>query len=387
MIESTDRSRTDRRALQSVALQFLVNGLVWASFAPRLTELRDNIDVNITTMGFVLALASFGGLLGSALCERLIARFGTRAMVIAGGVGLIGTLPVIGFAPSALVLAIALSILHFMDVVSDVAMNIQGSRISARRKVPIMNRLHGLWSLGTVLGGLASVYLARQGVSIRTQLIGAPLLFAVVLAFVGPGLLNVDEPPAPPLDGQDRAVSRRSLALILGGLGVLAMTVEIVPMDWASFRLRDDLGESADVAAWGFVAFTTGMLIGRFSGDFIQAKVGNRALQATSPVLAMFGIAIATLINSTSISLIGFVIAGLGVSVLFPHIYDLGAKAAEGGGAALGAMTAGSRVGAFSVPAIVGGLAGTSAFGVGQAMAIVTLPAAAAVILLSRRLN
>ncbi len=387
MTQASDLSQTDRRALQSVALQFLVNGLVWASFAPRLTELRDNIEVNLRTMGFVLASASIGGLLGSALCERLIARFGTRAMVIAGGVGLIATLPVIGFAPSALVLAIAFSFLHFMDVVSDVAMNIQGSRISARRKVPVMNRLHGLWSLGTVVGGLASVYLASRGVSVRAQLIGAPLLFAVVLAFVGPGLLTVDEPPAASTTGNDQAVSRRSLALLLGGLGILAMTVEIVPMDWASFRLRDDLGLSPDVAAWGFVAFTTGMLIGRFSGDFIQAKVGDRALQASSPVLAMVGMLLATLVDSTSASLAGFVVAGLGVSVLFPHIYDMGAKAAEGGGAALGAMTAGSRVGAFSVPAIVGGLAGSSALGVGQAMAIVTIPAAILVILLSRRVS
>lgn len=395
MTDVTDRTANDKRALQSVGLQFLVNGLVWASFAPRLTELRDGIGVNIRTMGLVLASASIGGLLGSAVCGRLITKFGTKAVVIAGGIGLIGTLPFVGFAQSAFGLAIALSVLHFMDVVSDVAMNIQGSRISARRKVPIMNRLHGLWSLGTVVGGLASVFLARQGVSVSDQLIGAPILFAVVLVFVGPGLLSVDEPPAPARENSGRTASggtasggtasRRRVALMLGGLGILAMTVELIPSDWASFRLRDDLGATADVAAWGFVAFTTGMLIGRFAGDFVQAKVGDRALQGGSPVLAIVGIAIAALVDSTSASLAGFVIAGLGVSVLFPYIYDLGAKAAEGGGAALGAMTAGSRVAAFGAPAMVGGLAGTSALGVGAAIATVTIPAAIAVIFLSRQ--
>ena len=387
MTQTRDRQQQDKRALQSVALQFLVNGLVWASFVPRLTELRDNIDVNVRTMGFVLASASIGGLIGSAVCDRLITAFGTKRVVIAGGVGLIVTLPFIGLAPSAIMLAVAIGVLHFMDVVSDVAMNIQGSRISARRKVPIMNRLHGLWSLGTVVGGLVSVYLARTGVSVGDQLLVAPLALALVLAFVAPGLLSVDEPPAPSPDAASRVASRNGLALTLGLLGILAMTVELIPSDWSSFRLRDDLGATPDVAAWGFVAFTTGMLIGRFSGDFIQARIGDRALQSGSPLLAIVGIVVATMFDSTAGSLVGFVLTGLGVSVLFPFIYDIGAKAAEGGGRALGAMTAGSRVAAFVMPAVVGGLAGTAALGVGAAIAIVTLPAAVAIIVLSRRLS
>jgi hypothetical protein len=81
------------------------------------------------------------------------------------------------------------------------------------------------------------------------------------------------------------------------------------------------------------------------------------------------------------------VVTGLGVSVLFPFIYDLGAKAAEGGGAALGAMTAGSRIAAFTAPAAVGAIAGTSTFGIGAAIAIVTLPAAVGVVIASRQLS
>ena len=39
------------------------------------------------------------------------------------------------------------------DVLVDVSMNMQASWLSARRHTPVMNRLHGLWSLGTVVGG------------------------------------------------------------------------------------------------------------------------------------------------------------------------------------------------------------------------------------------
>ena len=334
----------DRRALQSVALQFLINGLVWASFAPRVTELRDNIGADVQQMGFVLAAAAVGGLAGSAMCDRLISTFGTRRVVIVGGVGLIVPLPLIGLATSPVALATALAVLGFADVVSDVAMNIQGSRLSARRRVPVMNRLHGLWSLGTVIGGLFSVWLARSGVSIRTQLLIAPFLFAALLTAVGPGLLNVDEPPQAGPERAHKTTSARRVVLLIGLMGVLATTMEMVPSDWAPFRLRDDLASGPSVAAWGFVSFTTGMFIGRFFGDFVQARIGDRTMQGLSPILSAVGVGVASVVDSAPVVLLGFVVAGLGASVLFPFIYDLGAKAAAGG-KALGAMTAGSLSG------------------------------------------
>ena len=35
----------DRRALQSVAVQFFANGLVYATFIPRLPEIRDRVGI------------------------------------------------------------------------------------------------------------------------------------------------------------------------------------------------------------------------------------------------------------------------------------------------------------------------------------------------------
>ena len=88
----------DRRALQSVSVQFFANGVVYASFIPELPEIRDRVGISIGGLGLVLTLASISGLIGSLLTGRVIARFGTRNVVIVGTILSIGSLPIVGFA-------------------------------------------------------------------------------------------------------------------------------------------------------------------------------------------------------------------------------------------------------------------------------------------------
>ena len=118
--------------------------MVFASFLPRLPELRNRIDVDLDGLGLLLALGVVGGLAASAVCGPLIARIGTRSTMTRGALGLSATLPVVGFAPNRWVFLAALIGLQFCDLLTDVAMNLRGSQLSARRSVPVMNRLHGL---------------------------------------------------------------------------------------------------------------------------------------------------------------------------------------------------------------------------------------------------
>jgi hypothetical protein len=188
-------SRTDRRALRAVAVQFFANGMVYATVIPRLPDIRERVDISIGALGLVLTLGSVASLIGSLLTGRAIARLGSRRVMIYGAVCSIGFLPVIGFSTVPVVLVAALFGLLFFDVFIDVAMNVQGSALSQRRHMPVMNRLHGLWSLGSVAGGVVTVLTLRIGVSTPMHLTGVALLLIGALAFVAPGLLHRDEAP------------------------------------------------------------------------------------------------------------------------------------------------------------------------------------------------
>ena len=363
-----------------MAVQFFANGTVYATVIPRLPDIRERVDISIGTLGLVLTLGSVASLIGSLLAARVIARLGSRRVMIYGAVCSIGFLPVIGFSTGPVLLVAALFGLLFFDVFIDVAMNVQGSALSARRHTPVMNRLHGLWSLGSVTGGVVTVLTLRAGVSTPVHVSAVAVLLIAALVFVAPGLLRSDEASefdeataANSTQPRRRAFGAASLLLAIGG--AMAMTIEITNGDWASFRLGEDLGARPGIAGLAFLTFTTGMTIGRFGGDWMQVRLGSTKLFRLSALISGSGSILATLIPNTGVSIVGFLIAGLGTSVLFPQLYDRAARSPGPPGSGFASMLIGQRGAGLVAPLVVGALADTEALGVGQAMAIVTIPA------------
>jgi len=424
----TTQEQIDRRALRAVAVQFFTNGATIATIVPRLPDLRDRVDISIGTLGVVLTIGSLASLIGSLFAGRVVARLGSRRVLVYGAVFSIGFLPVVGIATSPVVLAIGLFGVLFFDIFIDVAMNLQGSAISARRHTPVMNRLHGLWSLGSVAGGLVTVAALRADVGVAVQFTAVAVVLIVALRFVAAGLLRTADTPPPAEEGwtadhvaaardaglvvatgsteatdptddertsseDDRsAAGDRSAesgapirrwsfaALVLGVGGATAMSIEMTNSDWAAFRLGDDLGATPGVAGLGFVIFGAAMTVGRLSGDWVQVRVGAGTLIRGAAGLALVGALLATLVPNVPVSIAGFLVGGLGTAVLFPQLYDRAARWPGPTGSGFAAMLVGQRGSAVVTPALVGVLADTDALSVGQAMAIVLVPSATLVL-------
>ncbi len=377
---------SENRALASVGAQFWVNGVAIASFIPRLPEIRSRLGIGVDRLGVLLTLGVVGGFAASAVCGRLIDRFGTKRVMTAASLGMVAVVPLLGRATTPAPFVVALAAFQFCDVLVDVPMNLQGAWLSARRRVPVIHRLHGMWSIGTLTGGvIATVAASRVSLDVHLLAVSAALLVAVAL--IVPGLLPVDgagPPSSTPLSGPAEAAGRRRapgraggtrLVVTFGVLGALAIVTEIVPGDWATIRLVDDLGLGPGRAGLGFVAFTAGMVIGRFGGDGVSARLGRRRLSRWAAATSAVGLSVATLSPLSATATGGFLLAGVGAAVVFPGLYELASAAPGRPGHVLGAMTAGIRVGVLATPTAVGALA-AGPLTVGQAMLAVALPAA-----------
>jgi MFS family permease len=391
-------STIDRRALASVAAQFFVNGMLFASFVPRLPEIRDQIDIGNDALGRLLAIGALSGVIGSLIVGRMLERFGTRRLLIYAGVLLCASLPIIGVATVPAVLVLGLAAMSIFDVLVDSAMNLQGSWISGRRTAPVMNRLHGLWSLGTVVGGVGAAQLAGLGVSLQVHLFAVAILLLAVVLIVGSGLLREDEHPTAQPDAVDGIAAGtpgvapisfskrwfRGPLLLFALAGACSIVMELTSSDWAAFRLSDDFGATAGVAGLAYVAFTTGMTVGRFGGDSMLLRFGHRRVADVGIAMTITGLAVASFVPNRWIVMLGYLVAGLGVATQFPKLYDDAAKYPGRPGAGLGALTGGSRVALLVTPILVGTLA-SSRLSVGAATAILTLPAAAGFLVITRR--
>lgn len=375
-------SARDRWALVAVAGQFFVNGAMTASFIARAPQLRDRIGVSVDEFGALLTLAAAFGLLGSAVAGRVIHAASTRRVLQVGAVVMVLSLPLIGGARSPAVWLVGMVAYLFLDVLVDISMNLQGSWLSARRRTGVMNRLHGLWSLGTFAGGLGAVAANAAGLSTLTHLVIVAVVMAGALLVVTRNLLAEDEQqhadaPAPTSPASPSTVSaraRRAPVVLLLLAGMFAVVAEVTGGDWSTFRLTDDLGASAAVGSAAFVTYTVGMTLMRFGGDGLQVRLGRTGLHRLSLAVATVGFAIAALVASVPASLAGFLLVGIGVATFMPKLYDDAARLPGRRGAGLGAMTGGMRIAYLVTPIAVGGLAGTS-LSVGDAIAILTLPA------------
>ncbi|HJQ90873.1 MAG TPA: MFS transporter [Acidimicrobiia bacterium] len=331
-----------------MALLFFVNGVVVGSWLPRLPELRDRLGIDLSALGLTLALGGLGSLIGSSLSGLVVGRFGARRTAVIAGAAVYVVLPLIAVAPVALVLALVLAIIGFIDAQADVGMNAVGVRVEEAVGRSVMTRLHGLWSLGTLIGSGFSALAVLVGIDLGIQL--------VIVSVIGLGTAlyaaRLIPETAPRRREGDRS-GRLALGLMLAG--GLAVFIEGAPFDWSALFLVDVTGTGEALAGTGVIVFTGGMLIGRLAGDHVVDRFGAIPTLYSGIVVSVLACLFVVGLQTVVTSLIGFAVWGLGISVALPVLYKLaGSHRSFGEGSGLAALTVGTRLGFMVAPALIG---------------------------------
>lgn len=368
-----------RKTAVAVAALFFTNGAAFASWAPRIPELADRIGVDLGGLGLTLLMMGVGGLAGTGPAGRLIDRFGSRRVAVAGGIAVSVAVASMGLAQSPIALGLILLVVGASDVTADLGMNAQAVSVQIRGSFAI-NRLHGLWSIGTVVGGSIGAAAAGAGVSIESHLLGVGALTAGVTWASNRGL--IDTRPAPPPESEVHSPVRPMI--LLGLLGLAAAFLEAPGSEWSATFVDDAFASGPATAALGFVAFTAGMTVSRLIGDSIAARWGEaRSFTGSLPVAGV-GWAAVVLAQSPAVAIVGFAVAGLGTGMIFPRLYAAGASGTlVSQGRGLSAMSFGARLGFLLVTPAVG-LAG-SRVGLDVALASIMAPVLIALYVLGQR--
>ena len=148
-----------RRARLAIGVVFLVNGAVFGSWAPHIPLVQERLGLGPALLGAALLAAAVGALVAMLAAGALIARFGSAPVTRASGLLLCAALPLGALAPSLASLVAALALLGAANGVMDVAMNAHGVAVETRLQQPIMSSLHGMFSLGGLLGAGAGALL------------------------------------------------------------------------------------------------------------------------------------------------------------------------------------------------------------------------------------
>ena len=361
---------------------FLLNGVLFANLVPRFPEVRARLDLTNTSLGTAIAAMPAGALLAGLFAPALIRRFGSARTAAGGLVLLAVAVALVPLSGAWLGFAAVMLCAGALDAIVDVSMNAHGFRVQRRYGRSIVNAFHGLWSVGSVIGGLMGSAAAGLEIDLPVHLAISGGIFGtstlVASRFALPGHDDAEREVAqevgvPGLRGLRSAA--RPTVLVLAGLGLLAACgsiVEDVGASWSAIYLRNDLGVAAAAAGLGFVAFQVAMTAGRLFGDRVVDRFGRRRVAAAGGVLVAAAMGFAIAVPSLATTLVGLALAGLGVSTIVPaamHTADELPGLPRGVG--LAAVSWALRVGFLISPPIVGVIADAAGLRVGLLVVVV----------------
>ncbi len=343
-----------RRARVAITVVFALNGALFATIFSRLPAIQERVDIGEGALGLAL-LCSMLGLLASQLVSgALVARLGSRPVVVGGALGYaLGLVPV-AFSTSFGALALSLAAVGFANGMLDVAMNVHGLTVERRLGRPILSTLHAAFSFGALGGSLLGGALAGAGLSVPAHLCAVSAAGVLTVVAVTRFLLEPAADSAP--EGPLFALPTRALALV----GLFAFSVllsEGAVNDWAAIYLSDEVGTSEALAAGGLAAFSLTMGIGRLAGDRLNERFGPRRLARGGASLAAVGLLISLGAATPGSALLGFACAGLGLAALFPVALRAAAARGAAEGPAVAAVSAVGYLGFLAGPPAIGGLA------------------------------
>nr|WP_262386725.1 MFS transporter [Streptomyces sp. TRM49041] len=344
-----------RRARYAVAAVFCVHGAVTGSFATRIPWIQEHAGVSPGQLGLALAFPAIGASLAMPLAGAVSHRFGTRTALR----GLLAlwtlslTLP--SLAPNIYGLCGTLLLFGATAGMSDVAMNALGVEVENRIGRSIMSGLHGMWSVGALIGSAAGTVAAHLGSDARLHhLLAAAVLTVLGLVFCQgvPDLRSAPGEEPPP-----RFTLPPRSALVIGAIGFCGVFAEGASLDWSAVYLKDRLGTSAGLAAASTTAFALTMAVARLFGDRVVDRFGAVRTVRVGGVAATAGGVLVVTAPHPAAAMAGFGLMGLGVAVVVPLAFAAAARSGPDPSQAIAGVATITYTSGLIAPSAIGGLA------------------------------
>jgi MFS family permease len=341
-----------RRARVAVSVVFTVHGGVSGSFATAIPWIREHLQLGHGWLGMALVFLTVGASAAMPLSARLAHRYGPRRTLawlsVMCCVGL--TLP--AFSPGLVWLCVILFVYGCGLGLMDVAMNAHGVQIEERYGRSVMSGLHGMWSVGTLLGGAGGALAAQSGLDGRVHLgLVAPVLASIAVVAsrwaldiregttaekgtaeekdtaaagagtgtgTGTGNGTVESEGTEAKEEPPRFALPSRAALTVGLMGFFAVFAEGASMDWSAIYLRDVTHADPGLAASAFTAFACTMAVARLLGDAVVRRLGPVRTVRASGLTAAVGGALVVIARTPALAITGYALIGIGVAVVVP---------------------------------------------------------------------
>lgn len=307
--------------LAVIYLAFISLGLPDSLLGAAWPTIYQEFQIPLSYMGYVSMIISAGTILSSLLCDRVVAKFGTRTVTAVSII--LTSVALFGFSISGSFLALCLWGIPygFGAGAIDASLN---NYVALHYNSRHMSWLHCFWGVGTIISPYVMSYsLTKSSWTQGYLTVSVIQMIIAVIVLISFPLWKRNkegkesEPEVKPIGLKGVMKIKGAPEVLLGFLAYCA--AECTAMLWASSYFEGVFGVSkTDSAALGSLFFI-GMTVGRFVAGFISEKLGDKRMIRIGSLIALVGIALTALPFKT-VAILGFILLGLGCAPIYPSI-------------------------------------------------------------------
>ncbi len=297
---------------------FYLFALSLGGLLSRMADLQHQLGVTESQLGLTLIGMAIGSLISLTIASPVIVRLGARWTAIITVFGTSTIYAIVPWLPNAQFVFAALFIAGFLAGALEINVNIETDKLEALLGRRIMNRAHGMWSLGFFITALIGAGMRHFNVSIQMHTFIMLVLVLVIGLVMFTGMTTA--PARADANTDDHPVfAMPTIGLLpLCLIGIAAFLVEGAGVDWSTIYMRDVFHAEPFIGGLGLTMFTFFMAMTRLFVDPFVDRHGPRLVARTLLIVAAVGVLLVGLAPVDAVALAGFALMGAGCSAVYP---------------------------------------------------------------------
>ncbi|HZF64804.1 MAG TPA: MFS transporter [Chitinophagaceae bacterium] len=308
---------TKTKARWVTGVFFFLSGIITATWSSRIPEMQKKLGLNDAEWGATLFALPVGLFVGLPISSWATSTFGPRRIMVYMSAAFATVLLLLGFCERTWMLVCCLFFFGLSRNATNISINTYSLRVQKLYETPIISSFHGIWSVACFLAAAIGVYMIAKDV--------APVwhfaIIAVVCITTSIIFRSTTETPTPQTERRPFFILPDRYLFLLGLIAFCSMICEGTMFDWSVSYFRKVVNASKEMSAIGYTSFIVAMATGRLIGDRLIGRFGYMSMLMFNGLVMAIGFSVAILFPVLFAAAIGFLLVGLGNSIIVPIVY------------------------------------------------------------------
>jgi MFS family permease len=317
---------------------FLAQGLCFASWASRLTDIKSSFDLqDLLHFGLLITLQPIGKFLAIPIVGFLMQRIGSKNTVLISLGGFIISLFFIGLTPNIYILGTFFMLFGTFWNMTDISLNTQAIEVERIYGKTIIATFHAGWSIAACIGALIGFLMINLNINPQVHFIVITLLCLAVVGYSSRFLLDeIREDKTAELAQPKKSkfklktIFSELILIQLGLVWLFALIIENTMFDWSNVYFESTIHAPKTMQV-GFLVFMVMMTTGRLLANYAYKIWSKTTVLKVAGALIFIGFFtssvlighVETITLKVIVNSLGFMSIGLGISCIVPTIYSI----------------------------------------------------------------